>query len=260
MKSMEETQVVAEAPTQNIAPEAPAQVPEVAEPESEAQEQSQPEATDENDEAKAIKAMQRRISRLTAAKYQAQAEAEMARREAEALRARTQSYEEQPQQQQVDPVALANEIASIREVTARSNKVAEEGAKKFGREEFSKAVNTVIEEAGPLVRPIAPGASVGKPTPLGEAILEADDPAAVLHYLGSNPDVASELSGLGPLQVAKRIARIEIELSKPREPKQSNAPKPVTPVKASNRDDGGLSDNLSPEEWAKRFYKLRRGG
>lgn len=254
---MEETQVVTEAPTQNPAPEAAQQTPEVAEPETEAQEQ--PEGEQQDDPAdKAIKAMQRRISRLTANKYQAQAEADQLRREVEALRARTQEAQEQPQQQ-VDPVALATEIAAIKEATIRSNQVAEQGAKKFGKEEFSKAIATVIEEAGPLVKPIQPGAQIGKPTPLGEAILDSDDPAAVLHYLGSNPDVAAELQGLSPLQVARRIAKIETQIEEQRKPKVSNAPKPVTPVKATSGSDNDLSPDLPLSEWMRRREEQLKG-
>jgi hypothetical protein len=51
-----------------------------------------------------------------------------------------------------------------------------------------------------------------------------------------------------------------MEIGKAKEPKQSSAPKPITPVKSAAKDDGALSDNLSPDEWAKRFRKMRREG
>jgi hypothetical protein len=260
-ESMElETQVSPVADTQIPAPEQ-AVTPEVATPETDTQaDADQSQEREEDPHAKTIKRMERRIERLTAAKYQTLAEANQARSEMDQLRQRLAQYEqgEQPQQQQPDPLKLATEIATIREVNAKSNAIAKEGNKRF--EGFDKAVSAVIEEAGPLFVPVAPGAPVGKPTALGEAVLDADDPAAVLNYLGNNPDIAADLHGLTATQVARRIARIEIELAKPKEPKQSTAPRPVTPVKAASKDDGGLSDNLSPEEWAKRFHKLRRGG
>lgn len=256
-----ETIVAPEAETLNPASEQAVQ-PEVATPEADANAASDESQKPEEDHRdKTVKSLQRRVDRITAARYQAEATANQARQENEQIRQRLAQYEqgETPQALQADPLQLANEIATIREVTAKSNEVFKEGSKRFGAE-FQKAVNVVIEEAGQLVAPIARGASIGKPTPLGEAILDADDPAAVLNYLGSNPDAAADLNGLSSTQVARRIARIEIELEKASAPKQSNAPKPITPVKSATKDDGGLSDNLSPDEWAKRFRKLRREG
>lgn len=248
--------VAAELPTSEQA-----ETPEVATPESSAETQpDEPQEPEVDPRDKAVKSLNRRVDRITAARYQAEARATQAAQEAEQLRQRLAQYEqgETPQPRQSDPLALANEIATIREVTTKSNAIAKDGEKRF--EGFGKALAVVIEEAGPLVSPIQPGAPVGRPTPLGEAILDADDPAAVLHYLGNNPDAAADLHGLTATQVARRIARIELEIGKAKEPKQSNAPKPITPLKSAIKDDGGLSDNLSAEEWAKRFRKLRREG
>lgn len=255
-----ETPVTPDAVTENPASEQ-AVPPEVATPEANADEQlDEPQKPEDDPRDKAVKSLNRRVDRITAARYQAEARATQAAQESEQLRQRLAQYEqgETPQPRQADPLALANEIATIREVTAKSNAVAKDGEKRF--DGFGKAVSVVIEEAGPLVVPIAPGQSIGKPTPLGEAILDSEDPAAVLHYLGNNPDAAADLHGLTATQVARRIARIELEIGKAKEPKQSNAPKPITPVKSAAKDDGGLSDNLPPEEWAKRFRKMRREG
>ena len=242
--------VAPDAATLNEAPVAEAQ-PEIATPETEAEQPPQ-----ESDEDKTVKRMERRIQRLTAAKYQTLAEAQQAKQETEQLRQRLAQYEEAPQKsQEIDPIALATQIAEVRAFTEKSNKVAEDGGKKFP--DFRDKLTVVLEEAGPLVAPIQPGASIGRPTPLGEAILDSDDPAALLHYLGSHPDVASTLHGLSPIQLAKKVARIEIEMQAPKEPKQSTAPKPVTPVKASSRVGNELGDELSPEEFRRRFLEQR---
>jgi hypothetical protein len=257
-----ETNVAPEAETLNPASEQ-AVNPEVATPEADAEQPpDESQKPEEDPRDKTVKSLTRRVDRITAARYQAEGRAQSAAQEAEQLRQRLAQYEqgETPQARQADPVALANEIANIREVTAKSNAIAQKGEQRFGKDVFSKALAVVIEEAGQLMVPVAPGASVARPSPLGEAILDADDPSAVLHYLGNNPDAAAELHGLSATQVARRIARIEIDLGKASEPKQSNAPKPITPVKSATKDDGGLSDNLSPDEWAKRFRKLRREG
>jgi hypothetical protein len=249
-----ENTVSPDAETQNPAP-AIDETSEVVTPETDTQTE-QPETTPEDPAAKSLKRLERRIDRVTAARYQAEAEREQARQESAQLRAQLQQFtqpEEQTRQPQVDPIQLANEIATIREITTRSNSIAKDGEAKYGKAEFAQALRTVQEEAGQLFTPH------GRPTAIGEAVLSAEDPAALLQHLGTNPDVAAELADLSPVQAARRIARIEIEMSKPAAPKHSNAPRPITPVRATTRDSGSLADDLPLDEWNKRFNKLRRG-
>lgn len=214
--------------------------PEVAAPESN-------EAAERDDPIKAVKRMERRIDRVTEKRYQAEARA--AQLEAELQTYRSQARQEQPQQaEQQDPVVLAREIAHVERVTEKANGIAADGKGRFG-DSFGKAVQTVAAEVGQLFE------RSGKPTPLGEAILSSDDPAALIHHLGSNPDIAADLADLTPIQQARKLARIEIDMSKPRETKQSQAPKPITPARAVTRDTGALTNDLPIDEWAKRFYQ-----
>lgn len=247
-----ETTVSPAAETQNPAADPLAQTPEVAEPESaetpeQAQEEAQPDEAD-----KSLKRMERRIQRLTAAKYQTLAEANQAKAEAEALRQKLAQYE-QPEDrvpQGPDPIALAREISKIEKIAERSNAVAKEGATRYP--DFEQAVQAIARDVGPLFD------RVGRTTGLGEAVLAADDPAAVLHAIGTDPDLAADLSEMTPIQQARRIAKLEAELSAPKAPPKSNAPKPLEPVKATKADAGGLDDSLDMREWTKRFYEARR--
>jgi hypothetical protein len=250
-----ETQVAPDAATE-IPASAPTEQPEVVEPEP-VEQPDEPQKPEDDPRDKAVKSLTRRVDRITAARYQAEARAQQAAQDAEALRQRLAQYEqgEEPPQRQADPVALARELVTLERITEKSNTVAKDGAKRF--EGFNKALTVVTEEAGPLFMPVAPG--IGRPTPLGEAVLAARDPAAVLHHLGNNPELAAELHGLTATELAYRVAEIGIELRKTNEPKQSNAPRPISPVKSAIKDDGGLSDNLPIDEWAKRFRQLRRG-
>lgn len=235
--------------TQNPAPEQTAnETPEVAEPEND--EQTTPD--DAEDPAKVVKRMNRRIDRLTAARYQAEARAEQAAAEVEQWRARFSQEQPQEREPQQDPVALAKEIAHVDRVTEKANGIAKDGEKRFGAE-FKASVAAVNAEVGALFD------RRGKATPVGEAILSADDPAALLHHIGTNPDLAADLAEMSPIQQARNLARIEFEMAKPREVKQTQAPKPITPGRAVTRDTGNLSDDLPIEEWAKRFQKMRRG-
>lgn len=233
----EETQVAPEQ-TQN-APEQTQTAPEVVTPEVEAQaadEAKQEESPKEDDAEKARRAMQRRIDKRTADLYRERAEKEQLAARLSALEARLGGEPEQ-QTPQIDPVALAREIATVEKITEKSNAVAKDGEKRFAGA-FTEAVRAVTEEAGTLFLPN------GKATALGEAILDADDPAGLLHHLGQNPDVAAELQGLSPAQLGRRIGRIEAQMaSKPQPKPVSNAPAPARPISAnrSGQDPASMS-------------------
>jgi hypothetical protein len=250
-----ETTVPTDAGTQISAPEL-AVTPEVATPETQAEEQTQeqPQESEQDRLARERARFERRMGKATAARYQEQARATQAEQRAAELAERLSQYETpqaQPQQNQPDPVTLARHIATVERITEKSNAVAKDGATRFP--DFNQALGVVVKEAGALI------GQHGTPTPLGEAVLAADDPAALLHYLGTHPEVASELEDLSPIQAARRLLRVEIDMAKPKEPKQSQAPKAISPVKTAIRDDGGLSDGLTTAEWIARRNKQVRG-
>lgn len=220
--------------------------------ETESEQSKDPEAEAKAERDRAIRNLQRRVDRKHAQAAVAEERARMAEQRASELEARYSGGEPQQEQPKVDPYQLAEQIATVRDVNAKSDAVAKEGTKRFGGD-FAEALKVVHEEAGSLFK------ANGLPTALGEAILDSDDAASLLHHLGRDADLASELKGLSPTQLGRRIAKIEAELAAPKPTKQSTAPKPVTPVKPS-ADTGGLSDGLSAEEWQRRFYKLRAEG
>ena len=79
----------------------------------------------------------------------------------------------------------------------------------------------------------APGTEVT--VTLGEAISRKGPEAAaeMLVYLGRNPDVAASLHGLDRYDLAERVAEIRADMrSAKAEPKRSNAPTPLQPVRA----------------------------
>ena len=223
--------------------------PEVATPESESTEQAQQTDADADsgDGAdKSITRMERRLGRVTAARYQAEAEARQLREQLARFEQQAQPQgEEQSQRQQVDPYRLAEEIATAKLVTDKSNSTFHDGVKTYG-ESFKASVANVIEEAGPLIN------ERGFPTALGEAVLDSEKPAALLHYLGKNPDVAESLQGLTAAQLGRRIAAIEQKMTSP-EPRRSNAPPPLEPVKA-----GGKVQKAPSEMSDKEFAEYRR--
>lgn len=235
-----EAPVVSGEPTQNLSPEPAQELPEVAAPDNaEPEAQADAEQPEADDREKALKRMERRIQRLTAARYEAEARAKAAAEEA--ARFREQFQQPEAQQPEVDPIKLADVIARVRETNAKANQIAKVGSEKF--QNFGEAVRTLNEEAGPLFT------QHGLPTALGEAVFESEDPAALLHHLGSNPEIAAELHGLTPVQLARRIARIEAQMAEPPKPKVSQAPKAIKPLTASRPSAGEPSADMPIDEW-----------
>lgn len=219
--------------------------PEVANPEPEKTEaEAKPEAT-EDERDKTLRRMERRINQKHAQAAAAEERARLAMERAQALEQRLTQYEapQQAEQSKADPYELAREIAQIERITEKSNSVAREGEKRFPGE-FGEAVRTVSEEVGALFD------QKGKPTAVGEAILDAEDPAALLHYLGKNPDVAAELQGLSPAALGRRIGRIEASMAVKPNP-VSRAPEPARPI-------GARSASKSPESMSMEEYIAMR--
>jgi flagellar motility protein MotE (MotC chaperone) len=214
--------------------------------------ETEPVETEAEKEAKAIKALQRRIDKRTRDLYAERAQREQAERELAALR-QTAKPAETPES--VDVEALAERKArELVEQQTLQRKVSDTLAKGKALEGFDSACNTAIEELGLLN-------SKGQPTALLAVFLEADAPHEVLYHIGKNPEVADEFSGLTPTQAARRLAKLETELAAAKTPKPSAAPKPLTPVRATASTEE-LSDDLPMDEWVRRResqLKARRG-
>lgn len=209
--------------------------PEVASPESNEVEQQPQEKHEGDDSDKSLKRLQRRVDRVTAARYQAEARAQQLEQQLRSVLEQQPRDEETPQIKPDDIERIAHqkarELVEAEQISKRSNAIKSELVKKVGSDGFFEVISTVTEEAGPLAD------ERGRWTPLGEAIAESDDPAGLLVYLKDNPDTAAELQGLSAAAIGRRIARIEAQM-KPQEPKPSKAPKPISPVKGSSAGSG----------------------
>lgn len=157
-----------------------------------------------------------------------------------------------PQRQAIDQAEIdrraeerAREIARTESINQRCNDIAEKATKQWP--DFGDAVKVVHEEAGALFTPKGP-------TPLMEAILDCDDPAAVLYALGKAPDVAASLDGLTERQIARKLTKFELDLASKPQPKSSAAPKPLDPVRPSSAGVRKSEAEMSDDEW----YRARR--
>jgi hypothetical protein len=215
---------------------------EVATPETDAN--TEQEASPEEDDAgKALKRMQRRIDKRTADVYRERAENEQLKQRLAALEARDGPKEET----QVDPYALAKDLAKADRFAEMSNQLVDAGTKKHS--DYMHVLKDLSSEVGDFVK------RDGKPSPFMEVVIEvAETPqrrAELLYHLGKNPDIAADLADLNPIQLAKRLDRLERELTESSNPKTSNAPKPLEPVKGK-ASDSALGPGLSDAEWMKR--------
>lgn len=98
-----------------------------------------------------------------------------------------------------------------------------------------------------------------------ETITESEIGPHIAYHLGKNPDEAERIANLPPLAAARAIGKIEAMLESkltPTEPaQQSNAPKPVTPVKGTKsvveKDPADMTDKEFAE-WRKRQIAQRK--
>lgn len=94
------------------------------------------------------------------------------------------------------------------------------------------------------------------PPIMATAILESEISGEVAYYLGKNPDEAEKMAKMGIVAANKFVGKIEakIEASKTEKKevkvkKTTDAPPPVTPVKAATKSDSIDFDNCSHEEY-----------
>ena len=226
--------------------------PEVTAPENNEAEQQPQEESKPDDSDKSLKRLQRRVDRVTAARYQAEARAQQLEQELARYRERSANPEEPQQQPQYRPEDIdrlaeerAREIATVQEVAQRSNEAFKDGLKTFG-DAFKSSVAAVIEEAGELIT------TRGTPTALGEAILDSDKPAELLHYLGQNPDIAESLQGLSAARLGRRISAIESEM---KQAKVSKAPQPLKPVTPKGAPLAKPESQMTDAEWYRARFK-----
>lgn len=240
--------IVELAPTEN-APDTAPQAPEVAAPEPETpsvDEALAPAESDEDQRDKTIRKLERRVNHKHS---QAAAAEERARMLEERLSQYERKEDPPPERHDgtVDQLALAREmakeIAAVTSVTDKANGIAKDGEKRFPGE-FKAALQAVVEETGPLFD------RRGMPTAIGDAVMDADDPAALLRHLGQNPDLAAELQGLSPTRMGRRLAQIETAMKpKAATPRAvSNAPSPARPISAA-RSTSGDPSSMSQAEY-----------
>ncbi len=203
-----------------------------------------------------VKSLTRRVDRLTAQKYQIQAERDFyANRIAELERAQTPKPASDESNFNLDVDGIVRyaknhfeQEQQHKQLESRISQIMADGRKLTPN--FDTLTRALNDAAGSL------GDNTGKPKPFVEAILESNQAAQLIAHLGEHDDLAAEIASLPKTQQIKRIALLEHEL-KQSKPKVSAAAKPLEPVKTSGTTAG--PDPSDTEAWIKWRNKQMKG-
>jgi len=236
---------------------------------------AQPDATKEADqskdegdkpkltpEQKTIRDLQRRVERLNGKVGGASRERDLLQQHVEELTARLNREATQEEGEPTRPApkqdlnALVDqrvaETVKAKELNAKADALLKAGAKTAG---FDDALQVVRSEIPLMDRS-------GRPTAFLEALLESDASAALVMYLGSEPEEAAELANLNPVQLGRRLGKLEAQLQGGKV-KTSKAPAPIEPIgthgtkQAVNLNSASMADYEAQRakqgaKWARR--------
>lgn len=88
--------------------------------------------------------------------------------------------------------------------------------------------------------------------PIAEALVESEDAARLMHYLGAHSDEMQRIAQLSPARQAAELGKLEAKLAtdssaKPTPPQRSNAPQALAPVRGAAK--GGAPDPSDSAAW-----------
>ena len=178
--------------------------------------------------------IQKRIDQLTREKYEAKRAAETAAQEAAYMR----QYIEQQQRNPNAPVD-ANQIQAY---------VYQEAQRLQQETDFNRACNKVYDDGLKNI----PGFDsslqnlqlVGLNKDILDVIVDSDEAAKIINYLGSDLDEAARITSLPPVRMAREITKLEAKLAGQTK-KTSNAPDPIKPIGGKSVAGQELRDGMS---------------
>ena len=187
----------------------------------------------------------KRISELTWQRHEAERKAEASTGEAaryrmlvEQLRAGNtdEATDTTPQQPNIDELVekRAAEKAQRQAIAERGQSVSKVGAEHYP--DFQSAVVTLD--------------ALGISQDSVESILGMDDAHKVIYALGKNPEEASRILSLPPVQQGRELERLALKAAQPAPKAVSKAPAPITPIDGSTTVEADPS-KMSMAEWAK---------
>lgn len=225
-------------------------------------EEGQPQAGDQEPEARKGNGIQKRISELV--RQRKEAEAEAAR-----VKARLAEFEAQQQKDageaQKAPaladfesyddyvVALAEYKAAEtfrrqqKQASAKQQEILEQRRQAALAQEWQAKV-AEARATLPDFDAVAFREDVVISDAVRDALLDSDMGARLAYHLGKNPDMAARLSVLPPVSVAREIGRLEATLASQPVTTPTKAPEPPKPVKGSASAEKD-PDKMTDAEW-----------
>lgn len=187
----------------------------------------------------------KRISELTRQRHDAERKAEASTGEAARYRllleqmkagGNADATDQTAQQPNIDELVekRAAEKAQHQATSERGQSVSKVGAEQYP--DFQSAVVTLD--------------ALGISQESVESILGMDDAHKVIYSLGKNPDEASRILSLPPLQQGRELERLALKAAQPAPKAVSKAPAPITPIDGSTTVETDPS-KMSMAEWAK---------
>lgn len=186
----------------------------------------------------------KRISELTRQRHEAERKAEASTGEA----ARYRLLVEQMKAGGTDLPELTTEQPNIEELVekrasekAQSQAIAERGqsVSKVGAEQYPDFQSAVVTLD-----------ALGISQDSVESILGMDDAHKVIYALGKNPEEASRILSLPPVQQGRELERLALKAAQPAPKAVSKAPAPITPIDGSTTVETDPS-KMSMGEWVK---------
>ena len=201
------------------------------------------------DDQKTIKKLQRRIERLNGKVGGTSRERDMLREQLGSIASRVEDDgSDVPKGTPADIERLANERARemvhMQSLNDKADALLKAGRKVDG---FDEAVRTLREE-------VKFTDGQGRVTPFLEAVLESDNPARLVKYLGDNPDEAADLESLTPAKLGRQLAKLENTLEQESKVKVSKAPPPIEPINGAGSHTQVNLKTASMDE----YVQLRR--
>jgi len=219
-------------------------------------------ATDENEDSSSSKnGVQNRINEITRKRRDAERQAEYWKGVAEGRKESiTKKTEDTPKPKELDPNDFDSDAEFIKAVAkqTREETLREIREEKEREEQQRKNQTTskILKESRTKYDDFDQVA-LNTSVPVTEAMFDAaygDNLGEVLYFLGSNPDEASRISQLSPLQQAKEIGRIETKITSTPTPKKKETKAPTPPSTL----DGGAKNPPKKKDSEKSRAELHR--
>lgn len=155
------------------------------------------------------------------------------------------------------------EIKAQREADKAQREAAEiEQAKQVVAEQFQARVSEYKAANPDYAETVESRADVTVPALVAAAITHSEHGPALLHHFGKNPEAASALYQLNPVQMLVAIGRLEERFTAaptapaPKPAPVSAAPRPITPIKPNGESNAKTDpESESPEVYASRRRK-----